>query len=119
MRRRLLAPVLAVPAAALALPAAASQASLPVNVYADKDVSYEVLCNIKAQRTPDGAGFFNRYGINNKGDYADVIPSPNAECTMQKTGGKGPVTLRIVRFIKKPFTVTATTVGQKVQVQAW
>jgi hypothetical protein len=98
--------------------APAMAANLPMTVSADKDASWELLCKIQSYRDKNG-GVFNRYGVRTKGAYAETIPSPNADCALTLTEGKGPVTLRVVRFGKKPFLVTANAVGQKVEVSVF
>jgi hypothetical protein len=103
-------------ASLMAAPALA--ADLPMSLAADKDVAWELLCKIRSYKDKNG-GVFNRYGVHTKGAYAETIPSPNADCALTKTEGKGPVTLRIVRFGKKPFVVTAQAVGQKVEVSVF
>jgi len=98
--------------------APAMAAELPMTVSADKDTAWELLCKIQSYKDKNG-GVWNRYGVHTKGPYAENIPSPNADCALTLTEGKGPVTLRIVRFGKKPFVVTANAVGQKVEVSVF
>jgi hypothetical protein len=100
----------------IAAPALAAE--LPMTITADKDVAWELLCKIQSYRDKNG-GVWNRYGVHTKGSYAENIPSPNADCALTKTEGKGPVTMRIVRFGKKPFVITAQAVGQKVEVSVF
>ena len=103
----------------VAFAAPAMAANLPMTITADKDVSFELLCKIQSYKDAKTGGVFNRYGVHTNGNYAETIPSPNADCALTKTGGKGPVTMRIVRFGKKPFVVTAAAVGQKVEVNVF
>ena len=99
--------------------APAMAANLPMSITADKDVSFELLCKIQSYKDARTGGIFNRYGVHTNGSYAETIPSPNADCALTKMAGKGPVTMRIVRFGKKPFVVTASAVGQKVEVSVF
>ena len=103
----------------LAFAAPATAANLPMTVAADKDASYEIFCKIQSYKDAKTGGIFNRYGVRTKGPYAETIPSPNADCALTLVEGKGPVTLRIVRFGKKPFVATANAVGQKVEVSVF
>ncbi len=98
--------------------APAMAAELPMTVSADTDTAWELLCKIQSYKDKNG-GVFNRYGVHTKGSYAENIPSPNADCALTLTEGKGPVIMRIVRFGKKPFIVTANAVGQKVEVSVF
>jgi hypothetical protein len=104
--------------AALAAGPALAMDHLPIDITAHKDAQWEILCKIQSYKDANGA-VWNRYGLHTAGSYRDVINSPNAECTMTKTEGPGPVTMRIVRIGKKPFVATVNNVGEKAQLSVF
>ncbi len=112
----MIAPLFSLVFAAMAQFPIVEPMGMPVTVQAAPGTAYAVKCHVRSYKTKEGV-LANTFTIINKGPFKDMIPSPNAQCQIWKTGGPGAVTVHI--FKTGDHAASTDAVGKPVSLQVW
>lgn len=90
--------------------------SMTVRIDAPADATYTLRCQFRAIELP-GRGPVNNVDLSGTGPRADgYIPTDNGRCTLEQTGGAGPVTVT-VDAPNGAVTATVAGPGQTARLQ--
>lgn len=86
------------------------EGGLPVVIEADAATAWTVTCRFRPVKI-DG-GTFNSRTFEGTGPQTTGLPGQNGRCTVTKTSGEGPVTLRLRPQDKPEVVVSVAEAGQ-------